>query len=49
MLNSVWLRIIHGFHPKTLNNIYKNIVKLEWLAIFGLLIWLIIVFSTILN
>jgi hypothetical protein len=49
MLNSIWLRIIQRFHPESLNNNYKNIVKLEWLAIFGLLIWLTIVFSTILN
>jgi hypothetical protein len=49
MLNSVLVRITQRFHPESLNNIYKNIVKLEWLAVVGLLVLLLLVFSKILT
>jgi hypothetical protein len=49
MLKSVLVRITQRFHPASLNNIYRNIIKLEWLAIVSLLIWLILVFSIILT
>jgi hypothetical protein len=45
MLNSMLVRITQKFHPASL----KNIVKLEWLAIVGMLAWLLIIFSIILD
>jgi hypothetical protein len=48
MLNSVLVRSIRKIHVRSLNNLYENIIKLEWLAIAGLLTWLIFIFSVIL-
>jgi hypothetical protein len=49
MLNSVLVCITQKFHLASLNNIYKNIVKLEWFAVISLIAWLFFVFSIILS
>jgi hypothetical protein len=49
MFNSVLVRITRKIHIASLNDLYGNIIKLEWFAIVGLVSWLLIVFSTILN
>jgi hypothetical protein len=49
MFNSVVVLINQRLHPASLNNIYRHIVKLEWFAIVGLLVWLLVLFSMILT
>ncbi|MFT4765561.1 MAG: hypothetical protein ACI9OH_002672 [Oleispira sp.] len=49
MFNTVLGRITQKLHGASLKNIYGNIIKLEWVAIAGLLTWLFVVFTTILN
>jgi hypothetical protein len=48
MPNSVLVRSIRKIHVRSLNDLYKNIIKLEWIAIAGLLAWLLTIFSIIL-
>lgn len=49
MINSFYLRVTRKIQAASLNNLYSNIVKLEWFAIAGLCAWLLMVFLTILN
>jgi hypothetical protein len=49
MLSLVLLRITDKVQSLSLNRMYENIVKLEWLAIVGLIAWLVIIFTAILH
>jgi hypothetical protein len=47
MLNSVLVRSLRKIHVRSLNDLYRNIIKLEWIAVAGLLSWLVVIFSII--
>jgi hypothetical protein len=49
MLNAIAVRATHKIQSLSLKNMYKNIVKLEWFAVVGLLGWLFVVFTAILH
>lgn len=49
MLETVSVRVTHKMQSISLKNMYKNIVKLEWFAVVGLLGWLFVVFTAILH
>jgi hypothetical protein len=49
MLDTVAARTAHKIQSISLKDMYKNIIKLEWFAVIGLLGWLFVVFTAILH
>lgn len=49
MLNSVIIKTVRRIDSIPIKILYSNIIKLEWLAVIGLLIWEFIIFVAILH
>jgi len=49
MLNTTVMRVTHKIQSVSLKNMYRNIIKLEWIAVMGLFAWLFVVFTAILH